>query len=265
VGVDGPERDALLAGRVAVVTGGAGGIGAACVRLMAQHGARVVVADLPDRGARELAAAVPGDAAVAFEGDIARDDDVACMVDLARSRWGALHTLVNVAAVTGAALVDDTDLLRTPLDTFDRVLDVNLRGTALCCRHAIAAMLEQGDGGSIVNISSNAAVGGGRTLVAYSASKAALNSLTQHIAVAFGKQGIRCNAIMPGIITGTGSMGWVADPERYLAQAERNVATPRLGTPDDVAQLTLFLAADRLSGYVTGQVVSCDGGASARR
>jgi NAD(P)-dependent dehydrogenase (short-subunit alcohol dehydrogenase family) len=257
--------DSLLTDRVAVVTGAAGGIGAACAQLLADHGARVVVADLPDRGAVDVAAALPDGAGAAFEGDIADEGDVTRMVELAVSRWGALHTLVNVAAVTGAALVDDTDVLRTPMDTFDRILDVNLRGAALCCRHAIAAMLEHGDGGSIVNISSNAAIGGGRTLVGYSASKAGLNSLTRHIAVAFGKQGIRCNAIMPGIITGTGSIGWADDPERYLAQAERNVATPRLGTPDDVAQLALFLAADQLSGYVTGQVVSCDGGASARR
>ncbi len=257
--------DRLLADRVAVVTGAAGGIGSACAQLMAQHGARVVLVDLPGSGVVDVAARLPHGAGVAFEGNIADEDDVARMVGLAVSRWGALHTLVNIAAVTGAALADDTDLLRTPLPTFDRILDVNLRGTARCCRHAITAMLEHGEGGSIVNISSNAAVRGGRTLVAYSASKAALNSLTQHIAVAFGKQGIRCNAIMPGIITGTASMEWVEDPERYLAQAERNVATPRLGTPDDVAGLALFLAADRVSGYVTGQVVSCDGGASARR
>ena len=259
-----PVWDQLLVDRVAVVTGAAGGIGAACARLFAEHGARVVAVDLPGRGVDQVAASLPGDGtAIGVEGDISREDDVERMVASAVSRCGAVHTLVNVAAVTGAGLADDTDLLTTSLDTWDRVVDVNLRGTMLCCRQVVPVMLEHG-GGSIVNISSNAAIRGSRVLVGYSASKAALNNLTMHIAVAFGKQGIRCNAIMPGVVMGTGSIGWSGDPDRYRAAAERNVATPRLGEPSDIANLALFLASDRVSGYVTGQVISCDGGYSAR-
>lgn len=258
--------DRLLDGRVTVITGAAGGIGAACARLMADHGAKVVAVDLPGREVHAVAAALPGaEPALGVEADIAREGDVVAMVEQAVDRFGAVHVLVNVAAVTGAALTDDTDLLATPIATWERVVDTNLRGTMLCCRHAVASMLAQGEGGSVVNVSSNAAIRGGRTLVAYSASKAALNNLTLHIAVAYGKQGIRCNAIMPGVVTGTGSAGWTDDPDAHWARAERNVATPRLGTPDDVANLALFLASDRVSGYVTGQVISCDGGYAARR
>jgi NAD(P)-dependent dehydrogenase (short-subunit alcohol dehydrogenase family) len=260
--VTAPAWERLLADRVTIVTGAAGGIGAACASLAAAHGARVVVCDLPDRGAPAVAVDVPGEA-IAVEADISREDDVERLVDTAVERWGAVHTLLNVAALTGAALVDDTDVVTTPLATWDRVLDVNLRGTMLCCRAVVPVMLE-GGGGSIVNVSSNAARGGSRGLAAYSASKAAVNQLTMHLAVAYGKRGIRCNAIMPGIITGTRSLDWAGDPDRYRAAAERNVATPRLGEPVDVANLAVFLAADSVSGYVTGQVVSCDGGYSAR-
>jgi NAD(P)-dependent dehydrogenase (short-subunit alcohol dehydrogenase family) len=252
----------LLADRVTIVTGAAGGIGAACASLAAAHGARVVVSDLPDRGAAEVAAGLPGDA-IAVEADIAREDDVDRLVATTVEQWGTVHTLVNVAALTGAALVDDKDVASTPLATWDRVLEVNLRGTMLCCRAVVPVMLEQG-GGSIVNVSSNAALRGSRGLAAYSASKAAVNSLTRHLAVAYGKRGIRCNAIMPGVITGTRSIDWTDEPERYRAAAEKNVATSRLGAPADVANLAVFLAADAVSGYVTGQVVSCDGGYSAR-
>ena len=254
--------DRLLADRVTIVTGAAGGIGAACASVAAAHGAHVVVCDLPDRGAPDVAAALPGQA-IAIEADISREDDVARLVAGAVERWGTVHTLLNVAALTGAALADDIDVASMPLATWDRVLDVNLRGTMLCCRAAVPVMLA-GGGGSIVNVSSNAALRGSRGLAAYSTSKAAVNQLTMHLAVAYGKRGIRCNAIMPGIVTGTRSIDWADDPEQYRAAAERNVATPRLGEPTDVANLAVFLAADAVAGYVTGQVVSCDGGYSAR-
>jgi NAD(P)-dependent dehydrogenase (short-subunit alcohol dehydrogenase family) len=243
-----------LDGKVAVVTGAAGGIGGAIAAHLAGAGARVVASDLrrPD---------APDERFVWVCGDIAEEPEVGSVIDTARATFGRLDVLVNVAALTGAALERDRTVVDTPLEVWDRVMAVNLRGTMLMCRHAIPVMLE-GGGGAIVNISSRAAATGNTRFCAYSASKAALNSLTMTIARSFGKQGIRCNAIMPGIVMGTDSMGHGSVTDDYLAAALRRLAVGRLGQPDDVARLALFLASDELSGYLNGQILNCDGGQS---
>jgi NAD(P)-dependent dehydrogenase (short-subunit alcohol dehydrogenase family) len=264
------ERDSemwnrLMQDRSVIVTGAAGGIGSACVRLMVEHGARVLVVDLPGKGANELADSLreAGFDAGAYEGSVAKVEDVSAMVDTAISRWGTVHTLINVAALTGSALGEDLDLVSTPIPVWDRIFAVNARGTMLCCRQVLPHMTKDAQGGSIVNISSIGALRGAPTLCSYGATKAAVDHLTLHVATAYGKQGVRCNAILPGVVLGTGATEPGSYTDELVKAVERNALTRRLGQPSDIANLALFLASDLVSAYVTGQLICCDGGLTA--
>jgi len=253
----------LLTGRTAIVTGAAGSIGGACARMMAAHGAHVLVADLPgtDVDATVDAITAAGGEARPFAADVSNGDDVEAMVTAAVDAWQRVDVLVNVAARTGAALAEDRDVVTMTLDSWDRTFAVNLRGAMLCARQVIPQMVERG-GGAIVNISSGAAILGNSYLCAYSATKAGMNSLTAHIATAYGKRGIRANAIMPGVVLRESAMA----PEQlggdFRGTAEKHTLTPRLGHPDDIANLATFLASDVVAGFITGQVILCDGGES---
>ena len=252
----------LLEDQVAIVTGAAGSIGSACARVMANHGARVLVVDLPETPVeRTVADIVDADGiARAVESDVSDADDVDTVVDAAMGEWGRLDALVNVAALTGARLGEDRDVVTMSMESWDRVFAVNLRGAVLCSRRAIPPMLEHG-GGAIVNISSNAAIQANTFLCAYSSAKAGLNALTAHIATAYGKRGIRCNAIMPGLVprsTAVASAQVMSDVEGGTL---RHTLTTRLGRPDDIANLAAYLASDTVAGFITGQVISVDGGA----
>jgi NAD(P)-dependent dehydrogenase (short-subunit alcohol dehydrogenase family) len=251
----------MLEDKVAVVTGAGGGIGREIARLFITSGARVVASDLEGRGADAAAEGLPDTDArfVAIDADISDEGDVAALIDGAAQTWGRLDVVVNVAAVTGAGLNEDRNVVDMTLESWDRVIAVNLRGTMLMCRAAIPVMLATG-GGAIVNVSSRAAATGNERFCAYSASKAGVNSLTMTIAKAFGKRGIRCNAVMPGLVLGTDSMGHGSLTPDYLAAAERRVLVNRLGAPSDVAKMVAFLASDEQSGYVNGQIINCDGG-----
>jgi NAD(P)-dependent dehydrogenase (short-subunit alcohol dehydrogenase family) len=226
-------------------------------------GANVVGADLPEGGA-ENADRVVSDSEgryVPVTGDISRVGDVAGIVRRAIDVWGALHILVNAAAMTGASLDDDGDVVTTPLELWDRIIEVNLRGTMLMCRQAIPEILSSG-GGAIINVSSHNAEAMVPSVCAYSASKAGVNSLTRSIAAAFGRKGIRCNAVMPGLVLGTKASSTYAPltPE-VLAERESQTLVGRLGRPADIAAMVTFLASDEEAGYVNGQVIRCDGGA----
>jgi NAD(P)-dependent dehydrogenase (short-subunit alcohol dehydrogenase family) len=244
---------------VAVVTGGASGIGRATVEAMARQGARVVVADRDTATGAEVAADIRGEGGLAqpVPVDIADEASVAAMVEQVVGAWGTIDVLVNAAAITDRAhLARDTTVIDIDLDHWNRTLAVDLSGTMLVCKHVVPLMVAQGSG-SIVNVSSNSSLGGDLGLSGYAAAKAGVNSLTRSIATAFGKSGIRCNTVSPAAIEGPTFAAGVPPP---LIEAMRaNCLLPFLGAPADVAAAIVFLASDE-ARFVTGQLLCVDGG-----
>jgi NAD(P)-dependent dehydrogenase (short-subunit alcohol dehydrogenase family) len=248
-----------LAGKVAIVTGAASGIGRATALLMAREGASVVVADLNGAGANAVAQEIEaaGGRAVGQAADVAEEASVVAMIEAAAKHFGGLDVLHNNAAASDPALMSrDGDVADMDIAVFDRTLAVNLRGPMLGCKHAIPRMLARG-GGAIVNTSSAAALVGDPVRTAYGASKAGLDSLTRYVATQYGKRGIRCNSIAPGVIATPALAANV--PTEMIAIYERSHLTPRLGKPEDIAAAVVFLASDD-AAFITGQTISVDGG-----
>ncbi len=248
-----------LAGRVAIVTGAASGIGRATALALAREGAAVVVADLNAAGAKQVAAEIEtaGGRALGQATDVASEASVVAMVAAAVDTFGGLDVLHNNAAASDPAVMGgDGEVTALSLETWERTLAVNLRGPMLGCKHAIPRMLERG-GGVIVNTSSASGLTGDLVRTAYGVSKAGLDGLTRYVATQYGKRGIRCNAIAPGVIA-TPALAANVPPE-LIAVYERSHLTPRLGTPEDIAVMVVFLASDE-AAFVTGQVLSVDGG-----
>jgi 2-deoxy-D-gluconate 3-dehydrogenase len=253
-----------LSGKVAVVTGAAQGFGFACARRLAEAGASVVVADRRrDRldAAHECltSAGWPVASAVC---DIASEADVERLMATAVSTFGRLDVLVNNAGVFSNFLLEHM----TP-EEFQRILGVNVGGSFLCVRAAAARMRAQGDGGSIVNITSIDAIHpSGSGLSHYGTSKHAIWGLTKTMALELGPDGIRVNAVAPGPSRTEGAVEFVEagapegiDVEAQWASYEERIPLRRLAHPDDVARTTLFLASD-LSSYVNGAQIVVDGG-----
>jgi NAD(P)-dependent dehydrogenase (short-subunit alcohol dehydrogenase family) len=258
VNYDDVRSGTRLAGKVAIVTGGSGGIGGATVSEFAAEGAAIVVADIDEAGAKLHAATVneAGGNAIGIGVDVSDENAVREMVSAAVDTFGRLDILHNNAAATGDSLQDD-DLVEMSVDLWDRTMAVNLRGPMLGCKHAIPRMLERG-GGVIINTSSGAGTLAEPVRTAYGASKAALNSLTRSVAVQYGKQGIRSVAVAPGITLPPERLEQIAETE-WFQMMSRHHLTPRLGTPRDIAKLVAFLASDD-AGFITGCVFAIDGG-----
>lgn len=248
-----------LDGAVVIVTGSATGVGAACVRMFAEKGARVVVNYSRSRDEAEETAAACRDLGAeveVVEADVS--DDTACraMVAKAVDRWGRLDALVNNAAVTVKS--DPFDLETLSADDFQKVFGVNVVGAYQMCRAALPAMRAAG-AGAIVNVSSNVAFTGGGTSLAYTASKGALNALTMALARTCGPE-IRVNAVCPGII----DTRWMRDTlgaDAYDALATRfsgNAPLGRVATPEDVAGAVVWLVEG--ADFITGELLSVDGG-----
>ena len=240
-----------LEGKVAIVTGGAGGIGMACVRRLAAEGARVVIADV-DPEAGTSAAEELGDTAAFHRTDVTDPEQVQGVVDFAVARFGGLHVMVNNAGVASAM----ARFLHDDLTDFHRVVDINLYGVLLGTQRAARQMKAQGTGGSIINMSSTAAVDAGAGLVTYRATKAAVLHASRSISLDVAPYGIRVNCVMPGQIR-TGMTTYDMDRVRQFTQP-----LPREGRPEDVAEAVLFLAGDR-SAQITGIVLPVDGGTTA--
>ncbi len=273
---------ARLEGKVAIVTGGAGGIGSATVAALVRHGASVMVVDVDGEGAERVAASAAAGAPAGpvdgtadrsnrggdhpgrtawFAADLSDEAQVAAAVAATVHRFGRLDVLHNNAALTANDFLE-RDVIVTDLDVevWDRTLAVNLSSQMLLCKHAIPEMVRTG-GGSIVNMSSGASLSGDRTRTAYGVSKAGVNALTLYVATGHGKEGVRVNTIVPGLIITDAVRAHI--PERMLDGLGRATLTPELGRPEDVADLVVFLASDE-SRYITGQMIVIDGGATAK-
>jgi NAD(P)-dependent dehydrogenase (short-subunit alcohol dehydrogenase family) len=251
-------------GKVAVVTGGAGGIGAATARALAREGASVAVAvvDIDGDGAARVAETIEasGGSAVGVRADLSEETDVVSAVRSAVARFGRLDVLHNNAALTESDfLARDTEVTELSLEVWERTMAVNLRSQMLTCKHAVPEMVRNG-GGSIIDMSSGASLRGDRTRTAYGVSKAGVNTLTMYVATAHGKQGVRVNTIVPGLIL-TDAVRAHLTP-RTVDGLGRSTLTPYVGQPDDVADLVVFLASEE-SRYITGQMIAIDGGMSA--
>lgn len=239
--------------RTFIVAGGATGIGAATAQRLAGEGAAVVVGDINIAGATTTVDQITasGGRAIAVEFDLSDELSVQELVGKAIAEFGTIRGLYNVGAdLSDATLGNDNTLLATDMSVWRRTLDVNLLGYVRTSSAVIPHLLAQG-GGSIVNISSGAALGTDPIHVAYGASKAAVNHLTRHIANNWGKDGIRCNGLMPGLVMGETQY---RQDNQILQQAFINAArTTRLGEPDDLASISTFLLSDEAE-WINGQV-----------
>jgi glucose 1-dehydrogenase len=244
-----------LAGRVVLVTGGGSGIGRAIVQAMADAGAAVCINWFGEHGqeARDHAARLSR--GLAYEADVSDPDQVAAMVAAIVERLGTLDILVNNAAVNRSA-----PLLDMPLEAWDAVLAVNLRGAFCCLQAAARAMRDAGRGGSIINISSIHEDLPFPTFTPYAAAKGGLRMLMRNAAVELATHGIRVNNIAPGAILTPLNQATLEDPDK-VSLLEKLIPQGRMGAPEDVAALAVFLACDR-SAYVTGSTYVVDGGMS---
>jgi NAD(P)-dependent dehydrogenase (short-subunit alcohol dehydrogenase family) len=249
-----------LAGKVALISGGARGMGAAEARLFAREGARVVIGDILEAEGKavEAAIAAKGGQAAFIRLDVAREADWAEAVSLAVDRFGALNVLVNNAGVSaGLGRVEETSA-----EAWDRVMEINAKGVFLGTKAAIPAMRRAG-GGSIINISSQLGlVGTDDTSPPYPASKGAVRLLTKTTALQYAKEGIRANSVHPGPIVTAMTERRRADPAAYQKMLSR-IPLGRYGEVDDVAYAVLYLASDE-SSFVTGSELVIDGGWTAQ-
>jgi NAD(P)-dependent dehydrogenase (short-subunit alcohol dehydrogenase family) len=250
-----------LAGK-AIVVAGAGGIGSGLARRYAAEGAAVLVGDIDGAAANALAGEISaaGHVAVGTELDGGDERSVGAAVDQAVARFGGLDGFhANYASFKDGE--NGGDILELPMDVFDEVMRVNARGFVLCTRAAIPAMLKRG-GGSIVYTTSGAAFMGETVRLAYAMSKLAVHALVRHVANRFGAEGIRANAIAPGVVAHE-RFYEVMDPDVVKAFADR-IPVGRLGRPDDIAAMGALLMSDEGS-FITGQVLGVDGGNSMRQ
>lgn len=217
-----------------------------------------MVADLDIEGAKSAAQAIndAGGCADSVLLDLADATSVESMVQQTVDRFGRLDILHNNAAATQLAATRDFNVADTDSEVWDLTMRINLMGTVTATKHALPHLIASGEG-SIVNMSSGASLGGDIGHTAYAASKGAVNTLTQYTAVQYGKEGVRCNAIAPGLVVTPATTGNYAGP--MGAMMLRNHLTKDLGAPSDIASTVLYLASS-MSKFVTGQILRVDGG-----
>jgi NAD(P)-dependent dehydrogenase (short-subunit alcohol dehydrogenase family) len=242
-----------LAGKIAIVTGGAGGLGRGIVEVFVEEGARVVIGDLDDERGQELAAAL-GPSAAFKHADVGDAEDVQKLVDFAVSRFGGLQIMCNNAGISSSSrrFLDD------PLDDFEALMRVNVLGVMVGCQRAARHMADHG-GGSIINITSIGGINAGGGLMTYRVGKAAVVHLTRCVAIDLAGYGIRVNCVAPAHIPTNINTSFDQNKIVRLMQPLQ-----RLGSPADVGNAALYLASNR-SAQVTGIVLPVDGGTTAGR
>ncbi|HJU28698.1 MAG TPA: glucose 1-dehydrogenase [Candidatus Binataceae bacterium] len=249
-----------LKNKVAVITGGASGIGRATAQLFAREGAKLLIADVNAHAGEELCANLEraGHTAIFEQADVSRADDCRRVVERVRSEFGALHVLFNNAGIIRRSSVVDLEE-----SEWDRIMDVNAKSVFLLSKFAIPLMLASG--GAIINAASGWGLSGGERAAAYCASKGAVVLLTKAMAVDHGPQGIRVNCICPGD-TETAMLEAEAKqlnvPKEKVLAASASRPLGRVGKPEEIAQAILYLASDA-SSFVTGTALVIDGGALA--
>jgi NAD(P)-dependent dehydrogenase (short-subunit alcohol dehydrogenase family) len=248
-----------LSGKVAVVTGGATGIGFATAKVLVERGARVAIAQLEEQRGREAAQRLGSEAAESFGIDIRDRASVEKCFDAVMERWGAIDVLVNNASVTGREAL--ASFVEASEHHLDHLVDTNLKGTVYCSQAAARHMIESHRGGSIIHVSSVGAYAAQENAAIYCATKAAQVMLAKAMAIELGRHGIRVNCIAPGDIHTETSANAVDDIKRSGASGQFLRATPqgRRGCPEEIARAIAFLASDDAS-FITGTTLVVDGG-----
>ena len=243
-------------GKVALVTGGASGIGLSTAALLAKEGAKVGIADFNMEGAREAAENINANGGDAFGIflDAGDENSIKEAIEFTVKNFGKISVLFNNVGLTN--LKKDLDVVNIDLDEWDRLMNVNLKSVLIGSKFAIPHMIEAG-GGSIINTASMAGFTGDTIRAAYGASKAAVVNLTKYIATQYGKDKIRCNAVAPGLILTPAAKNNMT-PEVLDIFAKYNTL-PYHGEPDDIGYTVLFLASDE-SKFITGQTIQVEGG-----
>lgn len=247
-----------LNGRVAIVTGGAGGIGESTIELMIGRGAHVAIADIALDQAQAVAAK-HGDKAVAIHMDLTDEASIKAMVATVVQRFGRIDILHNNATAVGRQLVAaDNAIGEMATETWDTFFDTNCRGTMIVTREVLPHLIATGNGAIVITVSGQALQGNIR-FHAYSATKAAMIQMTRAIATAYGRKGVRCNAVAPGLVL-TETVARDFPPEMLKLVLDE---TPRdsVGAPEDIAEAVAFLASDAARN-ITGQTLVADGGVS---
>ena len=249
-----------LDGKVSIITGGGSGMGRVAAELFAREGSRVVVADFSEASGQETVDRVnaAGGHATFVRADVSSEDDARSMVQHAVATYGRVDTLYNNAGIMPEA---DHSVVDTDVETWDRVMAINVRGVFLGCKYAIPAMLDQGSG-SIINIASFVAIlGCSVPQDAYTASKGAVLALTRSTAVQFAGRGVRSNAISPGPTETEGTHAIGVFESDFGKQLVASTPLGRAGQPSDIAPAAVFLASDAGS-WITGESIRVSGGAT---
>lgn len=239
---------------IVIVTGAAGGIGRACVEAFVAAGARVVATDIDESGA-QLEEILGAGRCLFVRANVAEEPSVISLIEQTVDYFGGLNVLVNNAAVFMGAAVHETSV-----DEFERLIAVNLRGTFLCCKHAYPSLKQSQ--GCIVNISSMAGVQGEKSHAMYAATKGAINALTQAMAIDYGADGIRCNALCPSSVLtpNTGKLiDALPDPSGMIALRRNINHLGYTAQPEEIASVVVFLASPAAS-FMTGAIVPVSGG-----